>query len=84
MAPKHSSTTQPARLNTPPALALCRARGWARLGAAQLCLGHPRAAAAAYRRGLELEGSNKEMRLGLELAQAALVSSAGRRKAVHH
>ncbi|KAL4421061.1 hypothetical protein ABPG77_001356 [Micractinium sp. CCAP 211/92] len=60
------------------------ARGWARLGAAQLCLGHARAAASAYRQGLSLDGGSREMQLGLKLAQAALAAQGSRRKAMRH
>ena len=63
----------------------CRARGWARLGAAQLCLGHLRASLSAYRRGLQLDPGNTEMQLGVQLAQAAAAAGpADRRRAMHH
>jgi tetratricopeptide (TPR) repeat protein len=61
-----------------------RARGWARLGAANLCLGRQRAAMAAYRRGLELSPGHAEMALGLQLAQQAVLAQGDRRKAMHH
>ena len=61
-----------------------RARGWARLGAAQLCLGHPRASLSAYQRGLQLAPGSGEMQLGAQLAEAALAAQAGRRKAERH
>lgn len=48
------------------------ARGWARLGAAQLCLGHVQAAESAYKRGLLLNPDNEEMVAGLLLAQRGL------------
>ncbi|KAL4422512.1 hypothetical protein ABPG75_008709 [Micractinium tetrahymenae] len=60
------------------------ARGWARLGAAHLCLGHARAAASAYRQGLGLDGGSREMQVGLQLAQAALAAQGDRRKAMRH
>lgn len=63
---------------------LCRPRGWARLGAAQLCAGHVRAAVSAYKKGLELQPGSAEMQLGLELAQQALVAQGNRRAAEHH
>ncbi len=63
----------------------CRARGWARLGAAQLCLGHMRASLSAYSRGLQLDPGNAEMKLGLQLAQGAPAAGpADRRRAIHH
>ena len=46
-----------------------RARGWARLGAAHLCNGHPSAAIAAYAQGLKLDPKNPEMVEGLQLAK---------------
>lgn len=49
----------------------CRARGWARLGAAQLCVGHPTAAASAYARGLTLDPRSEEMLEGMEMAKRA-------------
>lgn len=73
----------PARLLLNPCPEI-RARGWARLGAAHLCLGHARAAASAYRQGLSLDASSREMRLGLQLAQAAVAAQGDRRKAMRH
>ena len=61
-----------------------RARGWARLGAAQLCMRHARAAAAAYERGLALDPDSGEMRAGLDLARAAEAERGARRAAEHH
>lgn len=63
-----------------------RARGWARLGAAQLCLGHPTAAASAYVQGLKLDSKNEEMLTGMELANRASKKKGGtkRRAAMHH
>jgi hypothetical protein len=60
----------------------CRARGWARLGAAQLMLGHPRASMSAYTRGMQLDPGSEEMALGLQLARAALEAQGNRREAV--
>lgn len=61
-----------------------RSRGWARLGAAQLCMGHPTAAASAYSQGLKLDPKNEEMMVGLELAKRALERTGKhRREAVH-
>lgn len=68
----------------PPSPDACRARGWARLGAAQLCGGHPRAALSAYQRGLQLAPGSGEMQLGAQLASAALAAQAGRRKVERH
>lgn len=64
---------------------LCRSRGWARLGAAQLCLGHPTAAASAYAQGLRLDPKNDEMLSGMELAKKAGHARGGhiRRAAMH-
>lgn len=62
----------------------CRARGWARLGAAQLCLGHPRAALAAYERGLALSPGSAEMQLGARLAAEGQAAAGERRRAVRH
>lgn len=62
-----------------------RARGWTRLGVAQLCMGHARAAASAYRKAIELEGAggSREMQLGLQLAGQALAGQGDRRAALH-
>ncbi|KAI3430257.1 hypothetical protein D9Q98_004853 [Chlorella vulgaris] len=61
------------------------ARGWARLGAAQLCMGHMRASVSAYRQGLELDPASSEMQLGLKMAQQAQAAvPQDRRKAMHH
>ena len=62
---------------------LCRSRGWARLGAAQLCCGHATAAASAYEKGLTLDAANEEMKLGLTLARNAVNSRGNRRAAMH-
>ncbi|KAG7671582.1 hypothetical protein NADE_000775 [Nannochloris sp. 'desiccata'] len=61
------------------------ARGWARLGAAQLCLGHPTAAASAYTQGLTLDPKNEEMLTGMELAKRAgnIRGGNNRRAAIH-
>lgn len=59
-----------------------RARGWARLGAAHLCLGHARAALSAYERGLQLSPGSREMQLGAELARERLAAAGDRRKAM--
>lgn len=77
----HRARPSPAVPSPHPA---CRARGWARLGAAQLCLGHPRPALAAYQRGLALSPGNEEMRRGEALAEEHVRASAGRRRAQHH
>ena len=68
----------------PLASSRCRARGWARLGAAQLCLGHPRAALSAYQRGLQMSPGSAEMQLGARLAGDNLAAAGGRRTAVRH
>ena len=47
----------------------CRGRGWARLGAAQLCAGHPTASVSAYAKGLQMDPKNEEMTVGMELAK---------------
>lgn len=62
---------------------LFRSRGWARLGTAQLCLGHARAAVTAYEKGLQLDATNHEMQLGLALAKQALDVRGNRRAAMH-
>lgn len=62
-----------------------RARGWARLGAAQLCLGHPTAAASAYIQGLKLDPKNEEMLTGMELAnRASKIKGGTKRRAAMH
>ena len=66
------------------AMVLCRARGWARLGAAQLGLGHYQAALAAYKKGLRLQPGAPDMELGLQEAGELAQSRGGRRDAVHH
>lgn len=45
------------------------ARGWARLGAAELCNDHVNAAISAYAKGLRLKEGDKELQSGLKLAQ---------------
>jgi hypothetical protein len=62
----------------------CRSRGWARLGAAQLCLGHHRAAVSAYQRGLDLEAGSQELQMGLQLAQRAAGGRDPQRRAAMH
>lgn len=77
--------TQPS--NTPPSphhLPRRRARGWARLGAAQLCLGHSRAALSAYQRGLQLDPDSVEMQRGAQLAAAGQAGVEDRRRAMRH
>jgi hypothetical protein len=71
--------------NTSSNINKCRARGWARLGAAQLCMGHPTAAASAYTQGLRLEPKNEEMLMGMELAKRSGHARGGknRRAAMH-
>jgi hypothetical protein len=66
-------------------LTFCRSRGWARLGASQLCMGHPTAAASAYTQGLRLDPKNDEMLTGMELAKRAARSRGvnNRRAAIH-
>lgn len=60
-------------------------RGWARLGTAQLCCSHATAALSAYERGLRLDPNNKEMKLGVTLAQEMLKSRGGKmRRAAEH
>ena len=68
----------------PPPATTRRARGWARLGAANLCLDHARAALSAYERGLTLSPGNEEMQRGTALARERLATQGGRRKAQHH
>lgn len=62
------------------------ARGWARLGAAQLCLGHVQAAESAYKKGLSLDPGNEELIAGLSLAQRGLKvrRNTARRQATVH
>lgn len=54
-------------------------RGWTRLGAAQLSLGHPQAACSAFRRALALESGCAEAAAGLRLAESALAAQGDRR-----
>jgi stress-induced-phosphoprotein 1 len=65
-------------------MVLRRARGWARLGAAQLGLGHYQAALAAYKKGLRLQPGAPDMELGLQEVGELAQSRSGRRDAVHH
>lgn len=71
---------------SPLALPTCRPRGWARLGAAQLCMGHYRAAVSAYKKAIEIEGGSgsREMQLGLQLAAEALAGQGADRRAAMH
>ena len=86
----HSTATTcaspPAQPPSPPTplWPLHRARGWARLGAAQLCCGHARAAVSAYMRAQELGAGGADVQRGLKLAQETLLRQGGRRLAQPH
>ena len=81
---QHGSTAAERWTDRERARAVCRPRGWARLGAAQLCLGHHRAAESAYQSGLALDAGSAEMQLGLQLAQAAAAGRGKQRRAAMH
>ncbi|KAL6766796.1 hypothetical protein ACKKBG_A37380 [Auxenochlorella protothecoides x Auxenochlorella symbiontica] len=57
-------------------------RAWACLGAAQLGLGHPRAALSAFQHALALEPGDRLAGEGRALAETALQAQPGRREAV--